>query len=290
MFKRIGVPDCEDLVGLLDQLSGKDTANEFQWLIEQGIIFDSNPWDLYKDSSLDNETKILLDDSKKEIVRYKDPDRQRTVTEYVMHKMREHWGVDGETLNKNRQIINNFVQGASLTFSSELLLRPLSAYYRNTKKIDAYSLFRSEFPQLHQQKAGLEDVIEITVNHLPIPDDSTSWEQIQDFRSDPDTEIKFRRFRVWMNEIVRAKLEPKEIEDKLEYLLDEYRQHMEVHFKKTNTSTLETVLVSLGDRKFGDIVKALFSVKHKHIALLEAEAKAPGREIAFISKARETFR
>jgi hypothetical protein len=38
------------------------------------------------------------------------------------------------------------------------------------------------------------------------------------------------------------------------------------------------------------IVKGLFSVKHKQIALLEAEAKASGREIAFISKAQETFR
>lgn len=26
MFNRIGVPDCEGLVGLLDQISGKDTA------------------------------------------------------------------------------------------------------------------------------------------------------------------------------------------------------------------------------------------------------------------------
>ncbi len=193
-------------------------------------------------------------------------------------------------LNTLKQSMEYFVQAAAITFSSELLLRPLSVYYQNTKKIDAYPLFRSEFPQLYLQKAGAGDVIEITVNHLPIPDDSTPWEQIIDFRNDPDTEIKVRRFRVWMNEIVIAKLTPKEIEDKLEWMLDEYRQHMEVHRMKTNISALETIIVSLVDRKVGDIVKGLFSVKHKQIALLEAEAKAPGREIAFISKAQETFR
>jgi hypothetical protein len=174
--------------------------------------------------------------------------------------------------------------------SSELFLRPLSAYYRNTKNMDVYPLFYNGYPELAQQTSGVGDVIDITINHLPTPDDSTPWEQIIDFRNDPDTEIKFRRFQVWMNEVARAKLTPKEIEDKLEWMLDEYRQHMELHKMKTNTSTLETILVALGDRKFGDIAKGLFSVRHRKIALLEAEAKAPGREIAFISKAPETFR
>jgi len=34
MFRRIGVPDCAEMIDFIDQLSGKDSADEFQWLIE----------------------------------------------------------------------------------------------------------------------------------------------------------------------------------------------------------------------------------------------------------------
>jgi hypothetical protein len=42
--------------------------------------------------------------------------------------------------------------------------------------------------------------------------------------------------------------------------------------------------------KLGKLAKIPFSIRHRNIALLEGELKSPGREIAFISKAQETFR
>lgn len=297
MFRRIGIPDCEELIGIVEQVSGKDSATEFQWLIEQGIVFDPNPWGLYENSALDDETKHLLDEARKEMSRYKDLANQREAAEYLFRKMRENYPIDVLMMNQLRQFVEYFVQAGIFAFSGELLLRPLSAYYRNTKKIDAFPIFNSEFPQLHLQKTGMEDVIDITINHLPIPDDSTSWEQIIDFRNDPDTEKKFLDLRNWMNEIARAKLTPLEIEQKLEWLLKEYREHLKVHHMKTNASTLETIIVTgaeiaenLVKLQFGKLAKGLFSLRHRKLALLEGELKSPGREIAFISKARETFR
>jgi hypothetical protein len=99
-----------------------------------------------------------------------------------------------------------------------------------------------------------------------------------------------------MSEVVRAELSPAEVEEKLAYLIDQYQQHMRLHRMKTNTGTLETI-VTLGAEVLGNLVsfkwgkaaQALFSLKKREIALLEGELTAPGNEIAYIVKARETF-
>jgi hypothetical protein len=100
-----------------------------------------------------------------------------------------------------------------------------------------------------------------------------------------------------MNDTARAKMTPLEVEQKLEWLLHEYQQHMRLHRMKTNASTLETIIVTgaeiaenLVKLQFGKLAKVLFSIRQRKIALLEGELKTPGKEIAFISKAQETFR
>ena len=100
-----------------------------------------------------------------------------------------------------------------------------------------------------------------------------------------------------MYDIARAKLTPLEIEQKLEWLLKEYREHMKVHHMKTNASTLETIVVigaecleNLVKLQLGKLAKVPFTIRQRKVALLEGELKSPGREIAFISKAQDTFR
>ena len=41
--------------------------------------------------------------------------------------------------------------------------------------------------------------------------------------------------------------------------------------------------------KWGKAAEALFSLKRRRVALLEGELAAPGSEVAYIVKARETF-
>ena len=149
---------------------------------------------------------------------------------------------------------------------------------------------------LQSSPAGKEGVIRIAIKELPVPDDSTSWEQIIEYRSDPDSQSKFLALRHWMSEVARAELTPAEVEEKLEYLIDQYQKHMKVHRIKTNASTLETIVTTgaevLGDLasfKWGKAAEALFSLKRRQVALLEGELTAPGNEIAYIVKSRETF-
>ena len=66
---------------------------------------------------------------------------------------------------------------------------------------------------------------------------------------------------------------------------------------KTNFGTLETIITKgaevLGDLvsfKWGKAVEALFSLKKRKVALLEGKLTAPGNEVAYIVKAKETFK
>lgn len=99
-----------------------------------------------------------------------------------------------------------------------------------------------------------------------------------------------------MSEVARAELTPAEVEEKLEYLIDQYRRHMRLHRMKTNAGTLETivtitaeVLGDLASFKWGKAAQALFSLKKRQVDLLEGELTAPGNEVAYIVKAREIF-
>lgn len=62
---------------------------------------------------------------------------------------------------------------------------------------------------------------------------------------------------------------------------------------KVNAGVLETVVTAGAEiienlirLKFGRLAQALFAIKHRRIALLEAERSAPGREVAYIAKIR----
>ena len=99
-----------------------------------------------------------------------------------------------------------------------------------------------------------------------------------------------------MTKISAQKLPLKEIEEELEWLIDEFESHMSLHKLKENTETLETLvkapielienLVSLKPSK---ILDPIFSVQKTRISLIESEITAPGKEIAYIIKTNETF-
>jgi hypothetical protein len=116
-----------------------------------------------------------------------------------------------------------------------------------------------------------------------------SWEQILEYRSDPDSQSRFLALRNWISEVVNAKLTTVEAEDKLEYLVEQYRRHFRLHKLKTNAGILETIVVGAGEflenavkLRWGAAAKGLFAFKRRRIHLLEGELTAPGREIAYI--------
>lgn len=140
-------------------------------------------------------------------------------------------------------------------------------------------------------------VIGIVLKNLPVPSQQTPWEQILEYRGDPDSKSKFLALRDWTTKVAKSNLSNREIEDNLEYLLDQYSRHLDLHKMKTTRSTLETVVVTTAELlenlitiKWSKAASLLFSIRKRKIELMEAESSSPGREVAFIRKAQMTFR
>lgn len=71
---------------------------------------------------------------------------------------------------------------------------------------------------------------------------------------------------------------------------------MRFHRMKITAGFLETIVNAAAEGienfaklRFGALAKSVFFLRHRTIQLLEAERAAPGRELAYMISARETF-
>ena len=88
--------------------------------------------------------------------------------------------------------------------------------------MDAYAVLSTTIPSSDSRVAPSSgEVLQIALNALPVPDESTPWEQIIEYRSDEDSRHKFLDLRNWMSEMARSELTAVEAEQKLEYLISQ---------------------------------------------------------------------
>jgi hypothetical protein len=177
----------------------------------------------------------------------------------------------------------------------DVICRDYAGWVRAQGDSDAVYLGESS-GMASENTAAKGHVLRVTLRQLPLPDDTTPWEAITDFRRDPDARAKYRRLRHWMNEVAGTNRTAQEIEDELLYRLDEYAEAMKVHRIKTTLGVIETLLISsaevlgnLASFKWGDAMRTVCGVRKEGIALREAEQQAAGREVAYLIDARKRF-
>ena len=82
--------------------------------------------------------------------------------------------------------------------------------------LEAYPVFDHE---PHYDLFGKkEDVLKFLLKQIPEPDNSVSWEQIIDFRNDPDTMKKYYALIKWVNDVSKKGFSINEIEEEYKYL------------------------------------------------------------------------
>ena len=155
-------------------------------------------------------------------------------------------------------------------------------------------VFSIEEARRVQQGPPLLTGIEIVVNQFPEPDEMTSWGQIEEFRADHDGRESLRKFRLWLQKCGREGLTGLQVAEEMQDLLADYERYMQVHRMKTNVGLLESLVVgipwileNLAKLRLGELAKLPFAAKHRRLAQLEAELSAPGREVAYVAKARD---
>lgn len=282
MFNRLAVSHLKSILTTKSQFgrSSEQYVNELNGLIEKDIVFEAP--EIPPDLGLFNNQHFLKNvDSTIE--------QQDKVNQLVAE-------IDALNPVDESRIEHLSVYLKMMKSVADSHIRATSIQLRVLNSLDAYPVVSTELEQAQESHANKSDVVQIILNALPVPDESTSWEQIFEYRSDPDSQAKFLDLRNWMNEVARGNLTSMEIEQKLEYLLSRYQRHLELHRMKTNAGTLETIVVMAGEIaenlahfNFGKAAKALFSLKHRRIALMEGELTSPGSEVAYVIKARERF-
>lgn len=75
--------------------------------------------------------------------------------------------------------------------------------------------------------SGSASVLEVVLKSIPIPDDQTPWEDIIEFRNDPESMKRLRRLRMWVRKFAKDTTSTSlaEMKDEIEVLLDEYEEH-----------------------------------------------------------------
>jgi len=165
-----------------------------------------------------------------------------------------------------------------------------------------HTLILSGDALLHEHSKDAADtyssVLDIVLTGVPQPSAETPWEAILDWRRDKEAQAKFRRLKNWMNAASRRKdLDLEHLRDEVAYLLDEYQNYMKIQNAKFSSGALRTIvttsaeiLESIAKLKFKSLAEMPFKINDAHIALQEAELKAPGRELAYIVDAQRRFK
>ena len=314
MFQQVGIPGAERERETEELFFGRGhhspALDELEWLIDQGIVIDP-------DAKFANSNFITSSDDEKQVAKkLKNLERQyNNLLEFIRHSSNKNKKESKASGRKKLSRSKRIIKPKEITVEvvtdeyEKMRMTILAALQKDYQKIRLSIVLRdlyhfNAFPVTSPfiflpltNPIVVPDVVQIALLKIPMPDDSTPWEHILEYRSDPDTQAKFLDLRAWMNELARAKLTPIEIEQKLEHLMSQYQRHMRVHKMKTNAGRLETCLTistefleELIHFRPSKAVKALFSLKHRKIALLEAELTVPGREVAYLIKAQDTFK
>lgn len=304
MIRQIAVKSSVKLIGdtselkryllLFDQIAVKDLKGyiEFHYCVDQSdntSIFPELEYLAERDVLIDPEIHLHLAESNKELSTLLS-NASSTRDELQLH-------VGSQVLSKETitpEFMDKFMNLTGLF--EDLIARFIATQINNTKEASSVALLACSSCSFMIPSHQKSDAFRVVINNLPIPSDTVPWEQIFEFKADPDSKSRMLALKNWMRNISRSSFSAQEIEDELEYLLDQYRRHLEYHNLKHTIGCAEAVFVSGGQflenllkLKFGQIAKTVFSFKKSRLYLLEAEMQAPGREVSYFQKARDEF-
>jgi len=275
-------------------------AENRAWLVETGIVFDpskekldppldpsSKTFDLIREDAnniLGPSYGVSLDDMMAA--------RKDEAKAAQMKEARAHPNPDFAAGNYDVEKFMDTIKRMSMTIT-----RAATIQLRKAEKIDAYATIPSAWNALDRDddRATKHDIVKIVLT-VPVPDESVSWQQIVDYRSDPDCQNDFFDLKEWMSDVGRGSIAPADVAGRLEFLLDRYRWHLGRHQLSTNWTTLEAFIVTTAEtvEKFGSFRRGqsaspLFSLEHRELGLLEGESTSAGSVVAFVITTKSMF-
>jgi hypothetical protein len=217
-FDSIAIPDVQNGFILKTELA-QCPIRSIEYLIDIGIVFDPIEKYLGKETYLKKIGKDLYDERLKEIehrnstlsdelkkIELPSPPTDGSLLQFLSYP----WG---EAIKKGILLLEKKINLPLQQFGASVVLfvnkldydrRTLAYDLRNKYGINAFPIYSKDLVLMDDFIAGGNDVIKVVLEELPEPDfDSTPWEQILDFRKDPETKKLLSYFRHWAAQAIR---------------------------------------------------------------------------------------
>ncbi|AEW85941.1 hypothetical protein [Flavobacterium columnare] len=142
------------------------------------------------------------------------------------------------------------------------------------------------------------EVYNLVLEDFPIvKTDNVSWEQIFNFKNDPEIYNSIWGLRNWITNISKSNKSISEIEEEYRYLKYKYEQAIKVHKLKTGNSIFQTtiqtsaeLLENVAKLRFRKLTDLLFKFKENRISLMETELKSDGNQFSYLFKVKDNFK
>jgi hypothetical protein len=141
--------------------------------------------------------------------------------------------------------LNRFAQTTFKGYNGLQDLRTIASRLRELESLDAVAVGLPDTPIEVDKKADRDTVIKITLNQFPIPTNTTSWENILDFKQNSKSIEQFTRLKSWINKISTKELKAFEVEDELQEIIHAYEHEMKVSKMNCTDGALEVIVATL---------------------------------------------
>ncbi len=311
-FDKIAIPNALSEFILKDSLLACPIRS-IEYLIDAGIIIDPVKDYIGETSYLKSIGQDLYEKRFKEI-----ENRENGLAQELEFPIQTHYAQNTKSLIKilPKAVIETFERvgkqiqykfgipfqkfGASIVrFKNQLDYdrRGIAIDLQNNFSLNAFPVYSDSTALNDDFVSGKDEIIKLVIEQLPEPDyESVAWERIIDFRNDPETKKLLNFLRHWITDRSKKEGSSKDILEEMSYYCAKYEEHINLHKMKLKYGVFETLLMIPAEMIEGVIrlkptktVKALFTFKRQKVELLEQEKKAPGRDLAYLFKAKDEF-
>ncbi len=181
-----------------------------------------------------------------------------------------------------------------IDFNTRLIATSLTSWLKIQAVPVCWHELPAFLPEGHETGNTFQEVLNLSFEYFPIPDDTCAWQDIIDFKE----ELKNKQwdFRHFLTGLATKKQTEAEAREEIEYLLNQYEEAMRLHDMKASHSFVDVFIITpieiledIVKFRWSNILKGGMAARKRKIELMEAEMKAPGRECAYVFDARKRF-
>jgi hypothetical protein len=192
--------------------------------------------------------------------------------------------------------VTNIWWEAALNFDEDRLRNSLSIHRDAAAYSEVFTARSNIDYTAVPDEFGKVDVLQYVLRQVPIPRANVPLQELLSFRADRGNQASLSRLRRWMTEQSGKTKGPAELEDSFLSAYDDYKKAIALLDKKYLTTSLGLV-VSVGAEvvdnllrmKWGSAAKAVFSWRKASLERQAEEAKAPGKELAYLAALERAF-